>query len=91
MCLLSADVERPSAAVNYSSSSPVDTWRQVTEALVSRASDPDFPLDGLTASQRSYLRITKPIAIVQGHAVLATPNQIAKRVCLLYTSDAADE
>ena len=66
--------------MNYSSSSPVDTWRQVTEALVSRASDPDFPLDGLTASQRSYLRITKPIAIVQGHAVLATPNQIAKRV-----------
>ena len=61
------------------SSSPEQTWRDVITTLATRSKDPDFPFEPLSASNRSYLRITKPIAIVQGHALLATPHKLAKR------------
>ena len=61
------------------SSSPEQTWRDVITTLSARSKDPDFPFEPLSASNRSYLRITKPIAIVQGHALLATPHKLAKR------------
>lgn len=66
--------------MSQNSSSLLETWRQVIADLNTLSQQPDSGFDPLTPTQRAYLNLTKPIAIVDGYAVLSTPNAMAKNV-----------
>lgn len=76
---LTVDVERTPAAVTDLSSSPEQLWRDVLTTLTTREKEPDFPFAPISQSNRSYLRLTRPLAVVQGHLLLSTPHKLAKR------------
>lgn len=64
--------------MSQNSSSLLETWRQVVADLTTLSQQADSGFDPLTPTQRAYLNLTKPIAIVDGYAVLSTPNAMAK-------------
>ncbi|WP_231910755.1 chromosomal replication initiator protein DnaA, partial [Corynebacterium suranareeae] len=66
--------------VSQNSSSLLETWRRVVADITTLSQQPDSGFDPLTPTQRAYLNLTKPIAIVDGYAVLSTPNAMAKKV-----------
>lgn len=66
--------------MSQNSSSLLETWRQVVADLTTLSQQADSGFDPLTPTQRAYLNLTKPIAIVDGYAVLSTPNAMAKNV-----------
>nr|WP_282101682.1 chromosomal replication initiator protein DnaA [Corynebacterium callunae] len=56
----------------------LETWRQVVADLNTLSQQPDSGIAPLTPTQRAYLNLAKPIAIVDGYAVLSTPHSMAK-------------
>lgn len=66
--------------MSQNSSSLLETWRQVVADLTTLSQQPDSGFDPLTPTQRASLNLTKPIAIVDGYAVLSTPHAMAKNV-----------
>ena len=64
--------------MSQNSSSLLETWRQVVEDLNSLSQQQDSGIPPLTPTQRAYLNLAKPIALVDGYAVLSTPHALAK-------------
>ncbi len=64
--------------MSQNSSSLPETWRQVVDDLNSLSQQPDSGIPPLTPTQRAYLNLAKPIALVDGYAVLSTPHALAK-------------
>ncbi|MFP7365348.1 chromosomal replication initiator protein DnaA [Corynebacterium callunae] len=65
--------------MSQNSSSLLETWRQVVADLTTLSQQPDSGIPPLTPTQRAYLNLAKPIAIVDGYAVLSTPHAMAKQ------------
>ncbi|WP_276651217.1 chromosomal replication initiator protein DnaA [Corynebacterium vitaeruminis] len=57
-----------------------ETWRKVVEELFVLTSTPDSGLQPLGPQQRAYLQLVKPVALVEGVAVLAVPHAKAKEI-----------
>lgn len=55
-----------------------ETWRKVVDELVKLTQAPDSHLDSLSHQERAYLNLAKPVALVEGVAVLAVPHAKAK-------------
>ncbi|WP_080792239.1 chromosomal replication initiator protein DnaA [Corynebacterium pacaense] len=64
--------------MSQNSSSLLETWRQVIADLDALSQQPDSGITPLTRTQRAYLGVAKPIALVDGYAVLSTPHEMAK-------------
>ncbi|ALC04494.1 Chromosomal replication initiator protein DnaA [Corynebacterium deserti GIMN1.010] len=64
--------------MSQNSSSLLETWRQVVSDLITLSQQPDSGFDPITPTQRAYLNLAKPIALVDGYAVLSTPHALAK-------------
>ena len=64
--------------MSQNSSSLLETWRQVVDDLNSLSQQKDSGIPPLTPTQRAYLNLAKPIALVDGYAVLSTPHALAK-------------
>ncbi|MDK8450571.1 chromosomal replication initiator protein DnaA [Corynebacterium mastitidis] len=56
------------------------TWHEVMTELVHQAELPDSSIPTLTARQKAFLNLAKPITIVQGYVLLAVPHKMAKDV-----------
>lgn len=55
-----------------------ETWRKVVDELVKLTQAPDSNLDSLSHQERAYLNLAKPVALVEGVAVLAVPHAKSK-------------
>lgn len=62
------------------SSSLAETWHQVVAELLHESELPNTDIPTLTHQQKAYLKLARPIVLVQGYAVLATPHTMAKHV-----------
>lgn len=62
------------------SSSLAETWHQVVAELLHESDLPNTDIPTLTHQQKAYLKLARPIVLVQGYAVLATPHTMAKHV-----------
>ncbi|MGP6174226.1 chromosomal replication initiator protein DnaA [Corynebacterium sp. A21] len=62
------------------SSSLAETWQQVVAELLQESERHDSEIPTLTHQQKAYLKLARPIVLVQGYAVLATPHSMAKHV-----------
>lgn len=62
------------------SSSLAETWHQVVAELLHESELPNTAIPTLTHQQKAYLKLARPIVLVQGYAVLATPHTMAKHV-----------
>ncbi|APT87957.1 hypothetical protein CFRA_00005 [Corynebacterium frankenforstense DSM 45800] len=56
------------------------TWREVVAELVGASERPDSGIPPLNHKQRAFLALAKPIVLVDGYVLLATPHQMAKQV-----------
>ena len=57
-----------------------DLWRGVVDELVRLSEQPTSSVPTLTPQQRAYLRLMKPVVLVDGYALLSAPHQAAKSV-----------
>ncbi len=64
--------------MSQNSSSLLETWRQVVSDLNTLSQQANSGVPPLTPTQRAYLNLAKPIALVDGYAVLSTPHALAK-------------
>lgn len=55
-----------------------ETWRKVVDELVQLTQAPESHLESLSHQERAYLNLAKPVALVEGVAVLAVPHAKAK-------------
>ncbi|AIT87985.1 chromosomal replication initiator protein DnaA [Corynebacterium ulcerans] len=55
-----------------------ERWQEVTNELLSQSQDPDSGIS-ITRQQSAYLRLVKPVAFVEGIAVLSVPHARAKK------------
>ena len=55
-------------------------WRGVVDELVRLSEQPTSSVPTLTPQQRAYLRLMKPVVLVDGYALLSAPHQAAKSV-----------
>lgn len=67
-------------SVTENSSSLAETWQQVVAELLQESERYDSEIPTLTHQQKAYLKLARPIVLVQGYAVLATPHSMAKHV-----------
>lgn len=62
------------------SPSLAETWQQVVAELLHESEMPDTDIPTLTHQQKAFLKLARPIVLVEGYAVLATPHAMAKQV-----------
>lgn len=62
------------------SPSLAETWQQVVAELLHESEMPDTDIPALTHQQKAFLKLARPIVLVEGYAVLATPHAMAKQV-----------
>ncbi|AFH50910.1 chromosomal replication initiator protein DnaA [Corynebacterium pseudotuberculosis] len=55
-----------------------ERWQEVTNELLSQSQDPESGIS-ITRQQSAYLRLVKPVAFVEGIAVLSVPHARAKK------------
>lgn len=56
------------------------TWREIVTELGQLAGDPTSGVAPITAKQRAFLKLVKPITFVPGYAVISTPHNMARDV-----------
>ncbi|QGU00905.1 Chromosomal replication initiator protein DnaA [Corynebacterium kalinowskii] len=56
------------------------TWQEIVADLGQLAEDPTSGVAQLTAKQRGFLKLVKPITFVPGYAVISTPHNMARDV-----------
>ncbi|RSZ61932.1 chromosomal replication initiator protein DnaA [Corynebacterium hylobatis] len=56
------------------------TWQAIKAELLDQSERPDSDIPAFTHQQRAFLGLVKPIVLVDGYAVLATPHAMAKQV-----------
>ena len=57
-----------------------DLWRGVVDELLRLSEQATSSVPTLTPQQRAYLRLMKPVVLVDGYALLSAPHQAAKNV-----------
>lgn len=57
-----------------------DLWRGIVDELLRLSEQPSSTVPTLTPQQRAYLRLMKPVVLVDGYALLSAPHQAAKNV-----------
>ncbi|SEB54341.1 chromosomal replication initiator protein [Corynebacterium coyleae] len=57
-----------------------DLWRGIVDELLRLSEQPSSSVPTLTPQQRAYLRLMKPVVLVDGYALLSAPHQAAKNV-----------
>lgn len=57
-----------------------ETWREVVAELIGASDRPESDIPTLTHKQRAFLALAKPIVLINGYVLLATPHQMAKLV-----------
>ncbi len=67
-------------SVTEQSTPLVEAWREVLAELLEQSELPDSDIPTFTHQQRAYLQLARPIVLVDGYAVLATPHTMAKQV-----------
>lgn len=60
-------------------SSLLDTWQQVVNELVELSHQENSGIPRLSQTQQAYLKLTQPVALFDGYAVLSTPHPLAKK------------
>ena len=57
-----------------------DLWRGIVDELLRLSEQASSSVPTLTPQQRAYLRLMKPVVLVDGYALLSAPHQAAKNV-----------
>ena len=57
-----------------------DLWHGVVDELLRLSEQATSSVPTLTPQQRAYLRLMKPVVLVDGYALLSAPHQAAKNV-----------